>query len=306
MISQRYASKPQKPSVMKLVLFAFLAGFALPLHAISIEEALTKKVISLKLSSNGNGIREGMITLELSNLTAIEQRITVPAGQLLQCSEDPRQDLIVVKEELLVLYPGKSLSRDLVTMCIEANDSSPGEEISYTLKGMAAGNLLKTAQYIHQHKQHNSAGQSAIWVVSDNYDIGWIDGEDQPVQALRNFMSQTTGKPNPWYATKHKGNENYQLSDQYDRSQPRQETYTMTEAEIKGDFKFKLDQPVTATFGVYDKDGKNLISYFENKSLPNGELSFRFRYRASRIERGTYYARVVSGNRILADQSFTF
>jgi hypothetical protein len=299
-------ANPKKPLVMKLVLFAFLAGFSLPVWAITIEEALTKKVVSLKLSSNGNGIQEGMIALRVTNTSGEELRIQVPIGQLLRCSEDPRQDLIVVQEELLVLAPGKSTSRNLITMCIEANDSSPGEEVTYTLKGVASGSLLQTARYIQSHKHFNSAGQSAIWVVSDNYDIGWIDGTSASVQALREHMSKTTGKPNPWYSTKHTGNENYQLSDRYDRNQPRQEEYTMTEAEIKGDFKFKLEQPATATFGVYDKDGNNLISYFENKSLPNGELSFRFRYRASRIQRGTYFARVVSGGRILAEQSFTF
>jgi len=291
---------------MKILFCILSVCCAQQINAITLQEALSAKLISIQLTSNGNGIQDGMITLRLTNTSGTEQRIQVPVGQLLRCEEDPRQDLIVVNEEWLVVAAGKSASKQLITLCIEANDASPGEGIGYKAKGVATGNLLKTAQYLHTHKQFNAAGQSAVWVISDNYDIGWIDGSSAPIQALREHMSKTTGKPNPWYSTKHTGNDNYQLSDRYDRAQPRQEVYTMTEAEIKGDFKFKLTQPTTATFGVYDEDGNNLISYFDNKSLPSGELSFRFRYRASRIARGTYYARVVSGNEVLAEQRFTF
>lgn len=291
---------------MKILFCILSVCCAQQINAITLQEALSAKLIAIQLTSNGNGIQDGMITLRLTNTSTTAQRIQVPVGQLLRCEEDPRQDLIVVNEEWLVVAAGKSASKQLITLCIEATDASPGEGIAYQLKGLAAGNLLKTAQYLHSHKQFNAAGQSAVWVITDSYDIGWIDGSEPQYHALRNFISQTTGLPNPWYATTHKGNDNHQLSDQYNRNLPRQENYNMTEAEIKGDFNFKLDQPVTATFGVYDHAGNQLISYFERKALPAGELSFRFRYRASRIARGTYYARVVAGNEILAEQRFTF
>lgn len=270
-----------------------------------IQEALKGKKISAKLISNGQTLEEGMVTAEIHNTSMGKLTLKIPVGTKLIASEDDRQNLILVQEEVLVLAPNTKKSIPLKGMCIQAGNRSPGSDIAYAFGDVLPGDLLECAKIIQDKKIVNSCGQEAIWAFSDNHEVGWINAENDNELALRKFVADKKGVENPWFTTSHAGGNN-QLSRNYNPMQPSEDYYNMSGAEIKGDFQWKQGAKKKLTFAVYDADGKMLRKFFENKDFNKGEFTFKFFYKTSKNLRGTYYAKMTSGNEIIQESSFTF
>ncbi|MBL4705004.1 MAG: hypothetical protein JKY54_10810, partial [Flavobacteriales bacterium] len=151
-------------SIIFMMLFASIIGKS---DKTSLESAINSKLITYSVSSNGNGIKDGILTISLENKSKKSLNLLIPAGAIFKCSDDPRQDQINVDQRVFVLQPNKSVSKNLITMCIESHDSGPGDKIGYRYEKLAKENLLACARYLNSHSIFNSAGQSAIWVFSD-------------------------------------------------------------------------------------------------------------------------------------------
>lgn len=297
---------PLNQNPMKL-LSSILLSFSLSIaYSIDIEQAVLSKQVTLNISSNGNGIKDGMLTLSIENMTKSSIQIELPCGQVFICEDDPRQNLILVKEELIALKPLEKQGTKLTVMCIEANDMSPGEAISYTIGPKAEGDLYKIARYINENRIFNFSGQEAIWVFSDNHEIGWINPISTKESELRMFAAKLKGVDNPWYTTNHNGSGNHQLSDNYVVHQPMEERYDMTTAEINGNFNWKLAKSTQITFAVYNNNGEAIRTFFNDKPFSPGELSLHFHYRATHIPRGKYIARMTQGDELIAEKEFSF
>jgi len=274
-------------------------------YELTIQEALKKNQVKVELSSNGKSLEEGMITAIIQNSSMMKLEVKIPIGTMLAASEDDRQNLILVQEEILVLAPNDKKSLLLKGMCTQASNKSPGSEIAYSFGKTAEGDLLACAKMIHADKIINSCGQEAIWAFTDNHEVGWINAENDKEMALRQFVAEKKGVENPWFTTNHNGGNN-QLSDNYNPMQPTEDYYNMTGAEIKGDFQWNQDTKKKLTFAVYDSEGKELRRFFENKEFEYGEFTFKFFYKTTRNLRGTYYAKLSSGNQIIQEAAFTF
>ncbi len=273
---------------------------------VDFAQAVNTGKIKVEMASNGQSLADGMLTAKIKNVTSSIMSVKIPAGQIFICEEDPRQNLIIVKEEIFALNPNQEYKKSLVGMCIEADDNSPGDGTGYKIGEKAKDNLLSCAQFINKNKIFNSTGQNAIWAFSDDHEIGWINARTPAEKELREYAAKLKGVENPWYSTSHLGNDNNQLSDTYDPTQPSTEVYEMTEAEINGDFAWSLDKRTNITFGIYDSEGKAIRTFFSNKQFTPGELSLRFHYKATHMERGTYFAKMTSGDQIIAQREFTF
>jgi len=296
-----------KPLTMNALSIILLFYFTNPVNPeIDFATAVNTGKIKVEITSNGNGLADGMLTAKIKNVTNSPLNVNIPAGQIFICEEDPRQNLIIVKEEVFALSPNKDYTKSLVGMCIEADDMSPGNDVTYKVGKKAADNLMKCAEFISKNKLYNSTGQNAIWVFSDNHEIGWIDASTPAEIELREYAAKLKGVENPWYSTSRLGNQNHQLSDTYDPNQPRTEVYEMTEAEINGNFEWSLDKRTNITFAIYNSEGKAIRTFFSDKQFPHGELSLRFHYKATHMERGTYFARMTNGDNVISQREFTF
>ena len=273
---------------------------------IELNEAIKTGKINVEVSSNGNGLSDGMLTAQIQNTSTLKITLKIPVGQVFICEEDPRQNLIIVQEEIMALNANQKLQKNLLGMCIEAGDMSPGSDIRYKPGSKANGDLLACAQFINTHQLYNSTGQNAIWVFTDNHEIGWIDAYNEHGTKLREYVAKLKGVENPWYSTSHIGNENHQLSDTYNASQPVLERYHMTQAEINGNFAWELKERTKITFAIYNSQGQLIRTFFNDKVFNPGELSMRFHYKATHIARGTYFARITNGEQVIAQREFTF
>lgn len=271
----------------------------------SIQEALKNKSVKVNLLSNGQVLEEGMIKAEIHNASMVKMSLKIPVGTQLIASEDDRQNLILVQEEVFVLAPNAKKSLSLKGMCMQAGNRSPGSDVVYAFGDVSKGDLLECAKLIHENKIVNSCGQEAIWAFTDNHDVGWITAENENELALRKFVADKKGVENPWFTTRHTGGNN-QLSRTYNPMHPSDDYYNMSGAEIKGDFQWTQNSKKKLTFAVYDNEGRLLRKFFENKDFEKGEFTFNFFYKTTKNLRGTYYAKMTSGKEVVQEASFTF
>jgi hypothetical protein len=188
-------------TMMLTIIIAF-SGTILKANSITIQEALKANKIKVKLTSNGNSVAEGMITAELQNISLGALSVKLPIGTKLICSEDTRQNLILVEEQIIVLAANTKKNSTLKSMCIQASNSSPGDQVTYSVGEILKGEVLACAQYINDKKIFTSCGQEAIWVFSDNHDVAWISPENDIEKGLRQFVADKKGVQNPWYTMK--------------------------------------------------------------------------------------------------------
>lgn len=273
--------------------------------AIPIQGALKTGKVKVILTSNGKSMVDGMITAQIESVSMSILELQIPVGVHLISGEDERQNLILVHEELFTLSPKEIKVLHLKGMCIEASNSSPGSDIVYTFGELAHGDLLSCAQMIYKNKVINSCGQEAIWVFTDNHDVGWIDAESENELSLRQFVADKKGVKNPWFTTAHKGGNN-QLSRSYNPMQPTTPYYDMSGAEIKGDFVWSQSAKMKLTFAVYDGSGNVLRKFFENKDFDKGEFTFKFFYKTTQGLRGSYFAKVTCGDVVIRESTFSF
>jgi hypothetical protein len=291
-------------TMMLTVLIAFSATL-IKAHTITIQEALKTNKVKVKLASNGNSVSDGMITAELQNVSMGSLSVKLPVGTKLICSDDDRQNLILVEEQVIVLAANTKKNATLKGMCIQASNSSPGDKIAYSIGDVLKGDIVACAQYINDKKIFTSCGQEAIWVFSDNHEVGWISPENEIEKGLRQFVADKKGVPNPWYTTNHDAGNN-QLSRNYNRMEPPQDYYNFEAAEIKGDFEWKQTGTKKLTFAIYDAEGRVVRKFFENKEIDKGEHTFGFFYKTTRVMRGRYFARMTAGNEVIAERDFSF
>lgn len=290
---------------MTLILVYALFGTMLFANPITIQDAIKTNKVKVKMQSNGNGLDEGLIDAEIQNVSMGSLNIKLPVGTKLICSEDDRQNLILVEEQILVLAANTKKSVSLKGMCIQASNSSPGEDITYSFGEVLKGDLVACAQYINDKKIFTSCGQQAIWAFSDNHDVGWISPENENEKALRQFVCDKIGIQNPWYTTNHEGGNN-QLSRNFNRMEPPADYYIMEAAEIKGDFDWEQSGTKRLTFAIYDVEGGVVRKFFENKEMGKGEHTFGFFYKTTHVMRGRYFARMTAGTEVIAERDFTF
>ena len=293
---------------MKTTMLTLLIAFSATLlraNPITIQEALKTNKVKVKLASNGNSVADGMITAELQNVSMGSVSVKLPVGTKLICSEDTRQNLILVEEQVIVLAANTKKNATLKGMCIQSSNSSPGDKIAYSFGEILKGDIVACAQYINDKKIFSSCGQQAIWAFSDNHDVGWISPENEIEKGLRQFVADKKGVQNPWYTTNHEAGNN-QLSRNYNRMEPPQDYYSFEAAEIKGDFEWKQTGTKKLTFAIYDAEGRVVRKFFENKEMGKGEHTFGFFYKTTRVMRGRYFARMTSGTEVIAERDFTF
>jgi hypothetical protein len=275
------------------------------IFALDIQDALLKKQVQLHLLSNGLSLKEGMITAKIKNTSIQKLDLKFPVGTHLKSDDPGLQDLIVVKEQILVLQPNQTWEQPLVGMCIQKSNQSPGDGNLYHLADVIQGPMKTCAERIARDQIFNGCGQDAMWALSDGQDIGWIETENDQEKGLRQLVADLKGVENPWYTTAHETNNN-QLADNFDPMQPTDAYMTLGSAQINGDFVWTQAQKKQLSFAIYDENGNIVRKFFEGKEFGEGEYTFRFHYKTSENLRGQYYARISDGDEIVREAVFTF
>ncbi len=275
-----------------------ISSFFLPTfftETMTLDEALDKGYVTLEVTGEG-GYSGDCLKVKLENTYKRNIEVTIPAGQIFEPGDPELQNIMVAKEETLLVEKDKSRIARLFGFCVEAGDGSPGEGTPFGLGKMATGNLLKFALYLSSQKLYkNDFAQYAVWAVSDEERL---EGIGDP--ALAKEVAKLLGKPEPQYYVK------YQQPEQ-SRLLPGTPVTAQREAfSMNGLFYYTLESERPVTFGLYDEADEMILAFFENRKQLRGYHKFRFEFEISNLPKGKYAARMTSGGNVIEELSVEF
>lgn len=189
-----------------------ISGIAIALLAFSnmntsidLQEAIDNKMVKIKITSLGTYQGESAL-MEIQNISKTDLNIEIEPGRKLNADDDKYQNLLVVKQEQLIVKAGKHSIKKVVGFCCESNDAGPNTKVKYTTKELADKNLVLLARYIDaNYKQLQTQSiQQAVWAVSNNHATAAITTNNEKEMSLKNMVCAIKNEPIPWYIIKQK------------------------------------------------------------------------------------------------------
>lgn len=165
---------------------------------VNLQKALDKHYISANAVCNG-GLE---LNYSVSNLLNDSLFINVPAGWRFNSNggKNDYQDILMTRQEILVLKPKETKKFNMKGYCCEATKSGPKSGVPYTLGKMADSSLVYLARYLNTNPIDQNTQQYAVWAISDNRQTASITHKNDSLAGLlRNFVSGLKGEPLPWY-----------------------------------------------------------------------------------------------------------
>lgn len=182
-----------------LILLTLIVCFTLQGKTkVSIRQAFEKRYISAKAICNG-GLE---LNYTVSNLLNDSLVVVIPPGWRFNsdAGKNDYQDILVTKQELLVLKANEKKRFLIRGFCCEATKSGPVSGAPYTLGTLADTSLTLLARYLYQHPIDENTQQNAVWAISDKEETANITApNDSLASLLRNFVATVKGEPLPWY-----------------------------------------------------------------------------------------------------------
>ncbi|HEX7415205.1 MAG TPA: hypothetical protein VF411_14260 [Bacteroidia bacterium] len=174
------------------------------MDTVSIETALKGNRIKLEIKGVG-GYQGRCIKMKIKNLQFVSLSITIEAGRRLDSKDSNEQDILVIKDTMLVLLASQEKTFSVVGYCCQAHNHAPKPKSDFTIGSLEKGTLYNLARYINRTPLPNDVIQYAIWVVSDNINPAAIrDDGSAAIQGLRRFISFEKKITFTWYSISYK------------------------------------------------------------------------------------------------------
>jgi hypothetical protein len=246
--------------------------------ATTIEEALNKGMIKLMIKSKGEFTGK-VIEMNVENRTSAALRLAVEAGRRLDSKAEEQQDILVTKQEELIVSAGQNKSFDIYGMCCQAHNACPKVNAEFSPGKMADSLLVRLARYIDKNKYYgNYTAQQAVWVVSDGNSLGSIDWETRADKELVTFVSTITGKKIPPYRVRYGNGNDHDLLG--------------TPTKVEGVFEYRIPVNAHAGIAIYNSEGKLVQVLFKDLAHSKGEHKLYYTFFTRNLPSGKYYARM--------------
>jgi hypothetical protein len=184
---------------LALVLFAFSSIDT----SISLQQAIDNNFVKVKIKSLGHYQGESTV-MEIQNLTKNDLNIKVEAGRKLIAGKEEYQNLLVVRQEEILVKANSKASKKIVGFCCESDDRGPANDLAYGVNKMADTSLVKLANYINTNYTQLSSNsvQQAIWAISNNHGSAAVGVANEKEMSLKHLVCNLKGEPLPWYVIK--------------------------------------------------------------------------------------------------------
>lgn len=164
------------------------------------QQAIQQKLVKHALLTNGGHDLQS-VQITLTNLGSSSLTVRIPKGTVFVPNEPGEQDLLLVEDELIVLAPKEKKNLIVDAFCMESSNSSPEKGSKMTFRQLSANEpLKKLCEYINGKKNAPNDIQSAVWAVSDNHPIEYLNRENPSANRLRETVCKITGRENTWYS----------------------------------------------------------------------------------------------------------
>jgi hypothetical protein len=169
----------------------------------TLQQALDKKMVTAQAFSNGS-YKNYCMNLTLSNLTKDSLTIEVLPGWRFNSINDQEQDILIVKQETILLNKSEQKNTLLKGFCCQASNHAPSANARYLPGKLADSNLVKLARFLNKGDYAVDTEQQAVWAISDNRPLAYISDSTESLVTLRYFVAGILGVELPWYSIEKK------------------------------------------------------------------------------------------------------
>jgi hypothetical protein len=272
-----------------LSLFALSCFFmnATSVKTMTLREAIKQKLVVVDTKGKG-GYTGNVLLVSVKNVSGRHLDLELEAGLRFHPDDSGQQDILVTGDEIFALDANRSRSIDVNGMCCISENHSPSKGMNFTLLGLADTGLVRVARYIDQHKMYGSdEAQDAVWVISDKIRPEAIDFTKPENKGLVDLVTGIRDIPKPEYV----------IDYEKDPDIP----FTGNAATVKGTFTCKLTKQEELVMALYDAGGKPLEEREVSGPPMPGNFTFGYEFSVINFEKGTYYARVMVGKKVMAE-----
>lgn len=257
----------------------------IPIHEAIASNLVTATSTARNDSATGSSHLGQCLALEVTNTRRSPVVISIMPGQRMIPQDETTQEMIITEQQILTLYPGETHEIPLFAMCGERSDGSPSTDEAFIIGEMARQEIREMASYIYKKNYQHSAGQSAMWVVTDNADLTLINHSESFIaNDLRQKAAALSGQPFVPYVQE---NNNNGLS------------------TMSGQFAYRVREQGFGTLKLYDPSGAVVEVIFDRMQLKPGVYTFRFSAEGISLESGTYKLKLFLNGRLKKERSIT-
>lgn len=256
------------------LLFCFISVttcFSADTATYTLTDAIAKKMVKAEIKgadvmqpNSGNTYGKCML-LKLINSTNTVFNVKLEVGQQLVPADSTVQTMIVTENRTFLMKARGQIKEYINAMCMQMFDAPPTKDKSFSVGGLSTGYLMGVAQLINEKKYFDSTGQYAVWGVSDNLDVSYVNGKDTTERGiLQRYVCKATGQPLPEY-------------------KDGKLVTKMTETVEWGSSKVQK-----ATLTVYDKKGKVVRQVLKDEQMTIGYHSYGIVLSNAELPAGEY------------------
>lgn len=259
---------------------------------ISVIDASKKGIISCTFKGNSNSTHYiTPLTGSIKNLKNKTISIIVENGRTFIAEDSSYQNVIITKEQLIVLQPGQKKTYIFHAMCIESSDRSPGDLVAYNIGPMANEKLCKMTKFIQENKYFNSAAQHAVWAFACNKPLEDVVGlDDIGTSNIVKKAAELLGKPVP--------------------PKPAVDDYvhnlhsTSMKRTIEGFVEYEFSSQENITIAMFDKNNIVVRELYHNNSEKPGQHKQKFQFDGTVYKDKFYYIRLIVGDKVFYERKF--
>lgn len=280
-------------SLLFLLLTVAGVSQAAPIR-IGLMDALSKNMIDVTAKASGQIYYQRALRVDVKNKSGVVLMLTMDQGVIFSPSDTTHQDLILASAEVLIIQPFKENGTIVSTFCAESHDAAPSADMLYSNPRLGDEKLVQVVQYLKNKRVPDEMGQRAVWVVTNEHNLGSVYDLFQEAKSLEliDFLSVTLGLPKPDYYTKNAMN-----------TAAGQPVWDPKPLHIYAQFELKLEEPKKLTLGVYNSADSLIQGVFENRMFP-GKKGHRFKVDFSAIDvpPGNYAIRLKDENGVIEEK----
>ncbi len=278
--------------LMILMLLLAVSGLHSTTIRMTIQSAVKQKRVKAAVESLG-GHSGYCLDLSVWNLTKDSLVLLVEAGTRMIAADPGDQDILLVKEEILLMRGGEGRSVQLRGYCCQASDRSPAAKNKYSIGGLADSALCALARRFNDTPFDGGIEQQAIWAISDRRNTASIPvGDDSCARELRKFVSLLKNEPVPWYVT--------EVFNHVYRNGVIEQFSTF----VSGSLAYANPEECYATFMVLDSAGRQVAFIKQQWLKPGDGQLYQFRVPVGGLAKGRYYVQLAGKTTVLARREF--
>jgi len=264
---------------------------------ITIEEAIKRNLISWEIKGLG-GYQGKCIDVKIKNISNMDTIFYFEAGRKLISEDLAIQDILIIHPLEFMLAAGQEKQFKGFGYCCQAHNGAPYENSIFKIGNLENKKLVSLASYLYRNNYKEDQIQDAVWVISDNNPISsiYVPGDNKEkardMMALKKFVAKLAGinDKNLWYSLQFKT-----------------DTARLFSGEptwIEGKFDYRITHYALGTMIVFDNKN-NIVKYlFKETSHSSRAYSYPISFSVDGWEKGKYYIRVYTNNKLQAQREF--